>query len=45
MSSTLSPVLPEDVPSPRLDRAAIEGIVASGKRLLVQGGMGIKPSP
>ncbi len=44
MSPTLSPVLPEDLPSPRLDRAAIEGIVASGRRLLVQGGMGIHAS-
>ena len=42
--STLSPVLPEDLPSPRLDRAAIEGLVASGRRLLVQGGMGIHAS-
>jgi nitronate monooxygenase len=31
-------------PSPPLDRAAIEGIVASGRRLLVQGGMGIHAS-
>jgi NAD(P)H-dependent flavin oxidoreductase YrpB (nitropropane dioxygenase family) len=30
--------------SPRLDRAAIEGIVRSGRRLLVQGGMGIHAS-
>jgi nitronate monooxygenase len=29
---------------PRLDRAAIEAIVASGRRLLVQGGMGIHAS-
>jgi len=29
---------------PRLDRAAIESIVASGRRLLVQGGMGIHAS-
>jgi len=41
MSPTLAPVLPEDLPSPRLDRAAIAEIVASGRRLLVQGGMGI----
>src|SRR5512145_1579089 len=32
------------VPSPPLDRAAVESIVASGKRLLVQGGMGIHAS-
>ncbi|BDG03834.1 NAD(P)H-dependent flavin oxidoreductase [Anaeromyxobacter oryzae] len=31
-------------PAPRLDRAAIEGIVGSGRRLLVQGGMGIHAS-
>jgi NAD(P)H-dependent flavin oxidoreductase YrpB (nitropropane dioxygenase family) len=31
-------------PSPPLDRAAVEGIVASGRRLLVQGGMGIHAS-
>jgi NAD(P)H-dependent flavin oxidoreductase YrpB (nitropropane dioxygenase family) len=31
-------------PAPRLDRAAIEAIVASGRRLLVQGGMGINAS-
>jgi NAD(P)H-dependent flavin oxidoreductase YrpB (nitropropane dioxygenase family) len=31
-------------PSPRLDRATIEGIVRSGRRLLVQGGMGIHAS-
>src|SRR5690349_2974843 len=30
--------------APRLDRAAIEAIVASGKRLLVQGAMGIHAS-
>jgi NAD(P)H-dependent flavin oxidoreductase YrpB (nitropropane dioxygenase family) len=29
---------------PRLDRAAIEAVVASGRRLLVQGGMGIHAS-
>jgi len=39
-----TPVLPEDRPVPRLDRAAIEAIVASGRRLLVQGGMGINAS-
>jgi NAD(P)H-dependent flavin oxidoreductase YrpB (nitropropane dioxygenase family) len=31
-------------PSPPLDRAAVEAIVASGRRLLVQGGMGIHAS-
>lgn len=31
-------------PAPKLDRAAIAAIVASGKRLLVQGGMGIHAS-
>jgi nitronate monooxygenase len=36
--------LPEDRPSPKLDRAAIEEIVRSGRRLLVQGGMGIHAS-
>jgi NAD(P)H-dependent flavin oxidoreductase YrpB (nitropropane dioxygenase family) len=40
-SPTLPPVAP---PAPRLDRAAIEAIVASGRRLLVQGGMGINAS-
>lgn len=30
--------------APRLDRAAIEAVVASGRRLLVQGGMGIHAS-
>jgi NAD(P)H-dependent flavin oxidoreductase YrpB (nitropropane dioxygenase family) len=44
MTPPLSPVLPDDVPSPRLDRAAIAQIVASGRRLLVQGGMGIHAS-
>jgi NAD(P)H-dependent flavin oxidoreductase YrpB (nitropropane dioxygenase family) len=44
MSPTPAPVLPEDLPSPRLDRAAIAGIVASGRRLLVQGAMGIHAS-
>jgi len=34
----------EDRPAPRLDRAAIAEIVASGRRLLVQGGMGIHAS-
>lgn len=32
------------LPSPPLDRAAFEAIVASGRRLLVQGGMGIHAS-
>jgi NAD(P)H-dependent flavin oxidoreductase YrpB (nitropropane dioxygenase family) len=32
------------MPSPPLDRAAVEAIVASGRRLLVQGGMGIHAS-
>src|SRR5512140_1312203 len=32
------------MPSPPLDRAAIAGILASGRRLLVQGGMGIHAS-
>src|SRR5574340_968989 len=31
-------------PAPRLDRAAIEALVRAGKRLLVQGGMGIHAS-
>jgi NAD(P)H-dependent flavin oxidoreductase YrpB (nitropropane dioxygenase family) len=31
-------------PAPKLDRAAIAAIVASGRRLLVQGGMGIHAS-
>ncbi|HEX9052752.1 MAG TPA: nitronate monooxygenase [Anaeromyxobacter sp.] len=44
MTPPLTPVLAEDRPSPRLDRAAIEAIVASGRRLLVQGGMGIHAS-
>jgi NAD(P)H-dependent flavin oxidoreductase YrpB (nitropropane dioxygenase family) len=35
---------PECPPSPRLDRAAVEAIVRSGRRLLVQGGMGIHAS-
>jgi NAD(P)H-dependent flavin oxidoreductase YrpB (nitropropane dioxygenase family) len=36
--------LPEDRPAPKLDRAAIEEIVRSGRRLLVQGAMGIHAS-
>src|SRR5512134_3985059 len=43
-AAALTPVLPEDRPAPKLDRAAIEAIVASGRRLLVQGGMGIHAS-
>src|SRR5512134_617697 len=40
-----SPAVPDQTPAaPRLDRAAIEAIVASGRRLLVQGGMGIHAS-
>jgi nitronate monooxygenase len=35
---------PGAVPAPKLDRAAIAAIVASGRRLLVQGGMGIHAS-
>src|SRR5512133_112295 len=42
--STSAPVLPEDPSSPRLDRGAIESVVASGRRLLVQGAMGIHAS-
>jgi NAD(P)H-dependent flavin oxidoreductase YrpB (nitropropane dioxygenase family) len=42
---TATPVLPEARrAAPRLDRVAIEQIVASGRRLLVQGGMGIHAS-
>jgi NAD(P)H-dependent flavin oxidoreductase YrpB (nitropropane dioxygenase family) len=42
---TASPVVPEARrAAPRLDRVAIEQIVASGRRLLVQGGMGIHAS-
>jgi nitronate monooxygenase len=48
MSGTSAlPVVENDsavLPSPPLDRAAIEAIVASGRRLLVQGGMGIHAS-
>jgi nitronate monooxygenase len=43
-AASLVPVLPEDRPAPKLDRAAIEAIVRSGRRLLVQGGMGIHAS-
>ncbi len=35
---------PDAAPLARLDRAAIEAIVAGGRRLLVQGGMGIHAS-
>jgi len=35
---------PAIIPSPPLDRAAIASILASGRRLLVQGGMGIHAS-
>src|SRR5512138_778745 len=31
-------------PLPRLDRAAIEGVLRSGRRLLVQGAMGVHAS-
>jgi len=42
---TAYPVLPDaSAPAPRLDRAAIAAILASGRRLLVQGGMGIHAS-
>src|SRR5512142_3071007 len=44
MPLTSSPVQPDDRAFPRLDRAAIEAIVRSGRRLLVQGGMGIHAS-
>src|SRR5512134_2258315 len=43
-AAALTPVLPEDRPAPKLDRAAIAEIVRSGRRLLVQGGMGIHAS-
>src|SRR5512134_3836240 len=40
-----SPAVPDQTPAaPRLDRAAIAQIVASGRRLLVQGAMGIHAS-
>jgi NAD(P)H-dependent flavin oxidoreductase YrpB (nitropropane dioxygenase family) len=42
---TPNPVLPDASPAaPRLDRAAIAELVASGRRLLVQGAMGIHAS-
>jgi nitronate monooxygenase len=47
-TATADAAAPVDVchlpPLARLDRAAIEAIVASGRRLLVQGGMGIHAS-
>jgi len=43
MSAT-PPVPADDRAVPRLDRAAIEGVVRSGRRLLVQGAMGIHAS-
>lgn len=36
--------VPEPLPLGRLDRATVQGILASGRRLLVQGGMGIHAS-
>jgi nitronate monooxygenase len=43
--ATTVPVEPSQLaPLAKLDRAAIEAIVASGRRLLVQGGMGIHAS-
>src|SRR5512142_2069661 len=44
MPLTSSPVQPDDRAFPRLDRAAIEAIVGSGRRLLVQGAMGVNAS-
>jgi nitronate monooxygenase len=44
MESVVPVVHAENTSSPPLDRAAIEGIVRSGRRLLVQGGMGIHAS-
>lgn len=46
MTADATPVHPEEnaAPFPRLDRAAIEALVRAGKRLLVQGGMGINAS-
>ncbi|ACG71505.1 2-nitropropane dioxygenase NPD [Anaeromyxobacter sp. K] len=46
MTADATPVHPEETPAPfpRLDRAAIEALVRAGKRLLVQGGMGIHAS-
>jgi len=39
-----APVEPPSAPAPKLDRAAIAGVLASGRRLLVQGAMGIHAS-
>ncbi len=39
-----TPAGTDDRPSPKLDRAAIEAIVRSGRRLIVQGAMGIHAS-
>jgi nitronate monooxygenase len=44
MESAFRAVHSETTSSPRLDRAAIAEIVRSGRRLLVQGGMGINAS-
>jgi nitronate monooxygenase len=44
MSASATHARLEDRPAPKLDRAAIEAIVRSGRRLLVQGGMGIHAS-
>jgi NAD(P)H-dependent flavin oxidoreductase YrpB (nitropropane dioxygenase family) len=46
MTADATPVHAEEMPTPfpRLDRAAIEALVRAGKRLLVQGGMGINAS-
>lgn len=44
MPVTPDALLPEDRPSPKLDRAAVAEILASGRRLLVQGAMGIHAS-
>ncbi|HYG68683.1 MAG TPA: nitronate monooxygenase, partial [Anaeromyxobacteraceae bacterium] len=44
MQRTAHAVHAVNASSPALDRAAIERIVRSGRRLLVQGGMGINAS-
>src|SRR5512138_2123906 len=44
MHTPSSSAQPGDCLTPRLDRAAIEAIVGSGRRLLVQGGMGVHAS-
>jgi NAD(P)H-dependent flavin oxidoreductase YrpB (nitropropane dioxygenase family) len=44
MSSSTPVSTADPCPLPRLDRAAIDAVVRSGKRLLVQGGMGIHAS-